>query len=311
MRRKLTAILLAGLLLALTGCRLARPEAESASEDRFTGVYVVYTQGYDNGFYENPNLTEYGSETLDIGEYGNVSVPRQVLLAERDEAAGRYIFPGLEGGYSLFALDVVQEDGSICHTMASNMAADGAFELRQTDEGDYTAMSGVIYFGPPAGAGADWDDYEAGGVWHAYRVYQTPDGVPYLDGGGNTYGGGGNMEFTLEETYTTAVDGEETTESISAKVSIEAVPRLEKLVVSQFDESNALLRSDDLALGEDLPPAQCLPEAAWVLVEEHFTDGTAERTAYNVPGPGGEPISHQVILLDGDGLGAAAYLTIQ
>lgn len=309
MRRNVTALLLAGLLLALTGCQLAKPEVENGVEDRLIGLYMVYSQGYDDGFSDNPYLTEYGSETLDTGKYGSVSIPRQVLLAEYDEAARQYVFPGLEG-YALFIYTGTNEDGSAYNGCCSDMA-DSVFAVNSSDEGERYELEGTIYFGPPAGAGPDWDTYTAGGVWHAYRVYQPPEGVPYLDGSGNSYSGGGGMSFTEAASYTATVNGETAEDTISVKVSVEAVPRLEKLAVSQFDGTNTLLQSEDLAPAEALPEISCLPETAWVLVEERFADGTVERTAYNVPGPDGEPISHPFILLDSSGLGTAAQLTIQ
>ena len=119
------------------------------------------------------------------------------------------------------------------------------------------------------------------------------------------------MSFTEAASYAATVNGETAEDTISVKVSVEAVPRLEKLAVSQFDGTNTLLQSEELAPAEALPEISCLPETAWVLVEERFADGTVERTAYNVPGPDGEPISHPFILLDSGGLGTAAQLTIQ
>ena len=305
MKRNVTALLLAGLLLALTGCQLAKPEVENGAEDRLIGLYVVHSQGYDDDFSDNPYLTEYGSETLDTGKYGSISIPRQVLVW--DEAAES--FPGLEG-YSLFLLRGTFEDGGGYTTAVSNMEST-VFRLTDTDQGIADELEGTVCFGPPAGAGADWDAYSAGGVWRAYRVYQAPDGTAYLDGSGNSYSGGGGMSFTEAASYAATVNGETAEDTISVKVSVEAVPRLEKLAVSQFDGTNTLLQSEELAPAEALPEISCLPETAWVLVEERFADGTVERTAYNVPGPDGEPISHPFILLDSSGLGTAAQLTIQ
>ena len=61
--------------LAVTGGRLAQPEADggAAAEDRFAGLYMVYSpDGSRDEFYENPNLVEQGSETLDAGEWDSI-----------------------------------------------------------------------------------------------------------------------------------------------------------------------------------------------------------------------------------------------
>lgn len=307
-KARLAAALLAGLL-ALSGCRLAQPEAEHAAGDRFAGLYVVRSQGYDGGFFDNPSLTDYGSMELDAGDYGSVSLPRQVLIGR--EEAGSYVFPGLEDGYSLFALEMTEENGSTCSTVVSNMApGEEGTRYAYTDEGTSAELSGTIYYGPPLGA-KSWDSYGSDTVWHAYRVYQTPEGVPYLDGSGNSYSGGGSMSFREQQTDTESVDGQETTHSVSAAVNIQEVPRLEALTVTQFSADNQLLRTQAIPLGEDMEPILCGADAAWVLVTETGGDGTAKRTVYNVPVEGEDPVSHMVVYLDPEGLGLLSWLEIR
>lgn len=79
-------------------------------------------------------------------------------------------------------------------------------------------------------------------------------------------------------------------------------------MATQFDENNAILQSDDLNLQNDRPELHCLPETAWVLVEEFTSDGT-ERAVYDPP-EGEDPVSHEYVLLDEEGLGSMAYLNI-
>ena len=52
-----------------------------------------------------------------------------------------------------------------------------------------------------------------------------------------------------------------------------------------------------------------LPEAAWALVEERSPEGVV-RTAYTLPGPGEEAVTHPIILLDSAGVGSVKDLTI-
>lgn len=97
MRNKLFALLLAGMTVLLAGCSLARPEAEDP-QDRFCGFFMTYSEsGAGKDFYDNPHLTELGTETLDTGKCGSFSFPRQVLVFDREMER----FPGMEG-YALF-----------------------------------------------------------------------------------------------------------------------------------------------------------------------------------------------------------------
>ena len=143
-----------------------------------------------------------------------------------------------------------------------------------------------------------------------FGVYEASDGTVYLDDSGNSSNGLG--AYSENRTFSKITNGKMTSETIEVTVNAEYAPRLEKLTVSQFDGSNTLLQSDDLALREDLPEVECLPETAWVLVEEQSADGTA-RTAYSASDVTEEEpeARHTVVLLDKDGLGTAAELCIR
>lgn len=221
-----------------------------------------------------------------------------------------YRFPGLEAGYSLYVLQETMENGNPSTWFVSDMApSEEGLRTSVTDEGTENAVSGIIYYGPPLGDG-DWDEYEDQGVWTVYRMYQTPEGTPYLDGSGNSFTSGGSYTYTETETCTRQENGRTWTDSIRVTVCVQPVPRLERLLVTQFDENSAIVRSDDLALREALPEVECEAETAWVLVEEVSGAG-AVRTAYNVPEEGADPVSHQVVLLDAGGLGRTAELVIR
>lgn len=304
-------LLLALTALLLTGCSLARAEEamDSSMGDRLAGFYLVYTPDASrDNFYNNPNLEEYGSFEAETEQFGTLSFPQPVLFAVEDEV-GNYVFPGLENGYSLFSIEKEEETGHVTQ-MVSNMApGEDTNNITVTDEGTSRTISGTVYFGPPLGV-KDWDAYETNGIWHCYRVYQAPDDRVYIDGGGNSFGGGGGFGYSESQTNTYTENGEAVTEAMSVSVKVETVPRMERLVVTQFDENNAILRSEDLALREDLPEITPDPAAAWVLVEEVGPEGTV-RTVYNVPAADEDPVTHQLVLLDDDGLGHLAYLTIQ
>ena len=298
---------LAALLLA--GCSLARPEGEKPGGDRLAGFYMLHTQGNSDSFYENPYRVELGTDLIETEQFGTLSFPQEVLFAVEDEA-GNYVFPGMEGGYSLFLVEKNEEYGHVSD-MVSNMApGEDGNTIHATDNEMSKIISGTVYCGPPLGA-ENWDESADNGIWKCYRVYQTEDGRPYLDGSGNSFGSFSGFGYGENRTQTTTDwNGETITESIDIHVNVETVERLERLVVTQFDETNAIVRSDDLALRDELPEIACEVETVWVLVEEISADG-AIRTVYNVPEEGEAPVSHMVVLLDDEGLGRLTYLTIQ
>ena len=304
-------------VLALTGCSLARPEGapagsgdgsgeETASEARFIGLYLVYgEQGDRNAFGSNPNLTELGDKTLEAEGFGSFTVPREVLLAEWDEDKS-WVFPGMEGFYLLCTETV--EDGvpvsSVSNTMDHVQSA-----VSVTDEGVTTTLSGTIYIGPPLDAPEEWSIYDMTGIWDAYKVYQTAEGVPYLDGSGDSFSGG-PVGYTAEESWSRTVDGETEGVSVSVKVQLEEAPRLAAVTVYQFGAGGELLGSDPVPLDGTDPQVPWREGALWAAVEETDIRGCVVPAAYGRPGPEEDPACHTFVLLDGRGLGRTATLTL-
>ena len=273
------------------------------------GFYVVREGEAEAGrhFYQNPHLIEYGSDAVDAGQYGTFAVPRQVLFGR--EEGDRWVFPGLEG-WSLFLYTGTGEDGSPYIQCVSDMApGEEGMQVKATDGGTTNIISGVIYCGPPLGR-EDWSRWDTGTVWTMYRVCQTAGGRIYLDGTGSSVGGDGGFGYSESMEWTSWENGRTVTDRIEASVKLEAVSRLESVVVTQFDGQNEILRADDLNLGEALPALDCEAGAAWVLVEERRGDGVV-RTAYPRPGPEGEDVTHRLIWLDEEGIGRPQDLTIR
>ena len=311
MRNKLLCLLLAAVLTALTGCSLAQPEQKTAFEDRWIGFYVVYSPpGTYDTFSSNPNLVEMGTTSLDTGEYGSLTIPREVLPGEEDPDTGDIVFPGLEG-YSLF-IRHKQEDSGYVTAIQSDMSPGEGQTVHSSDEGTAESASGVIWWGPPLDAAADWDPNEDGyGIWHAYRVFETADGQVYLDGSGNSYSGGGSgMGFSSDAAYTYTENGETRKDSISVSVSVKYTPRLTALRVVEFDEDNSVVKTTALPLTEELPLLTLEEDTAFLVVEEESADGV-KRTLYAAGDFTDGAQYHEVILLDQEGRGHGVYLTME
>ena len=300
------------LSLCLSGCSLARPEKEKDYEDVFCGFYAVAEQmdaegQIKSGFYENPNLEVYGSESMNLDGIGNVAFDREVLFGVTDEA-GNVTFPGMKKGYRLL-LYTYNENGYPVSAVQSDMGpGEEGTQIKHTDEGAYMSTSGVIYLGPPLGAGPDWSEQDTGTIWTLYRVYQTRDGRFYMDGSGNSYGGAGGMTVNEDQTYRSTRNGETEEETtVSITVEVRQVERLERLTVYQHGTDGALLGTEDVALSDPMPEFRCAAGTAWVVVEESYANGSRKHTAYDL---GEEDISHGVVLLDDAGCGSYASLSI-
>lgn len=313
MRNKWLCLLLAAALTALTaGCSLARPEREAAQEERWIGFYVVYSPpGIYDTFSSNPNLVEMGTESLDAGKYGSLTIPREVLLGEEDPDTGDIVFPGL-AGYSLFLRHIQEDSGYVTAVQSDMSPGEEGTAVASSDEGVAESADGLIWWGPPLDAPADWDPNEDGyGIWHAYRVFETADGQVYLDGTGNSYGAGGSdMGFSSDAAYTYTENGETRKDSISVSVSVKYTPRLTALRVVEFDEDNSVVKTTALPLTEELPLLTLESDTAFLVVEEESADGV-KRTLYAAGDFTDGAQYHEVILLDQEGRGHGVYLTME
>ena len=299
-------LLLVLLTLTLTGCSLARAEVSPGSGDRWVGFYVVPSQSGRDAFSNNPYLEEYGTLKTEAGQFGTLTFPKDVLFAVKDDA-GNYAFPGMETGFSLFYLEETADAGNPYIRVVSDMGAhENGLSFADRDEGSFITLSGTVYCGPPLGV-TDWAPYGHDTVWTFYLVYQTGDGRVYIDGDGDSING--PMTHSMTETRTIEKNGETVREeTLTVTAAVEAIPRLERLVVTQFDGNNAVLRSEEMSLQSDRTEVRCLAETAWILVEEISAEGV-KRTAYNIPA-GEDPISHDYVLLNDNGYGCLAYLNI-
>ena len=299
-------LLLVLLTLTLTGCSLARAEVSPGSGDRWVGFYVAPSQSGRDAFSNNPYLEEYGTLRTEAGQVGTLTFPKDVLFAVEDDT-GNYTFPGFGTGFSLFYLDETTDAGSSYVRVVSDMGAhENGLSFADRDEGSFITLSGTVYCGPPLGA-TGWAPYGNDTIWTFYLVYQTGDGRVYIDGGGDSTNG--PMTHSMTETRTVRKNDETIREeTLTVTAAVEAIPRLERLVVTQFDENNAVLRSEELSLQSDHTEVRCLAETDWILIEEISAEGV-KRTACNIP-EGEDTISHDYVLLNDDGYGCLAYLNI-
>lgn len=214
-------------------------------------------------------------------EVRDPGLPREVLLGVEDPDTGDLTFPGLTG-YSLFIRHKQEDYGPVTQVVSNMSPGEEGTTINSSDQGTAETASGVIWWGPPLDAAADWDPNGSPHcIWHAYNVFETADGQVYLDGSGNSYGGGGSgMGFSSDATYTYTENGESRTDSISVSVWVSYTPRLTGLRVVEFGEDNSVVKTTDLPLTEDLPALVPTADTAFLIVEEESGEGV-KRTLYS------------------------------
>ena len=77
----------------------------------------------------------------------------------------------------------------------------------------------------------------------------------------------------------------------------------------EFAGDNSVVRTTELPLTEDLPALVLTADTAFLVVEEESTEGV-KRTLYSTADLSEGPVYHEVVLLDEEGCGHGAYLTI-
>lgn len=232
--------------------------------------------------------------------------PRGIVWGEWDEAAGTITFPDMTGSALLM---FGREDERITVPSVSEMSpGPGKSWVSSSEQGDSFSVSGHRLVGAASGRTVGLG--QAGGRRRLAPclVYRTPAGGFYLDADTPFYSfsSGGSVFHQSDYTYRDD-DGTLRTDTLSMTVAMEYTPRLTALRVVEFDEDNRPLCTTDLPLSEELPSVTVGPDTAWVTVEEESAEGV-QRTSYSLTE--GEPVVHEVILLDENGRGWGVDLTI-
>ncbi len=285
MNKKILVFLLACSMLLSSGCSLAKEEKAQKHNDRMVGIFL--TPDTVDIYNDTENWIEYGSFEANT-EFGKFQFPESILPAEFDEETGEFYFPGLEG-YALFEATVKDGDESY-HTVCSDMAQN-KFGVKSTDFGDSYDLKGTLYV----------SEKMENTAWSANQVYQTEDGMVYLNGHGNIYSGG-IFSGAVEETIKVTENGKEGSVSTRAEFSIETIKEIEKLLVRQYNENGELIDTQELSTAGEDKNISWAEDAVWAVVEEYHADDVV-RTAYDRPEKTAEEVTHTLVILNSDGIG--------
>ncbi|MDO5400262.1 MAG: hypothetical protein Q4F17_04675 [Eubacteriales bacterium] len=278
--KRLFLMLLAASVL-LSGCQLARPEAQAPAKDRLAGVLVTteHLDLFDMEAYLNDHINDIGPGdhvVSDTAGYEGRIYGELTQTGRHEDGAAKYevSFPEVEGYFWVdlrcSASGLWEPDGEYYWNSTGN---GGLYDLKSgissTDRGEESTLELTVAY---------WQDGPV--TMFCNPIYQTADGKIYVTSGSGLSGDlalGGKMTQTLTNTVTTTVDGESRTDSTTVMVhAIHALPT-EELRLVQLDEQYRILAENDYKKGSFPASLNLEPGAVCLIVQT--TDGqTTTRT---------------------------------
>ena len=249
------------LLLALTGCQLAK---ESAPDEgaRMVGVFITteFLDLFDHSLVGQPIPMHRGRPDFTaLFQAGR-------LYAEWDEAVGEFRFRDVEGFPFFTANSPPHTPNEIIISHVGEGITSGANRLGFSDNSVSIEMEGTIYIVPGAGAMS---------LVAMNPVYQTADGRVFVTTGGASMSGHGLdtegrvFGTTITHTTTETINGVENTHSISVEVNIATMFRPEKILLLQMDEYSQIVLRTEFAPDEMPRSIYMEADTAYVIVETH------------------------------------------
>lgn len=265
MKIKVLALLLA--LCLLSGCSLARPEAEEGNglgQDRMIGVFITrdYLDLFDFESYLEDNLNTVmngGGEISpeDVEKYGGR------LYAEKTDEG--YDF-GIEG---MGAFDVqTEQDGVPCSSSYSIGPISLSLHSTVTDEGTSYDYSGMVY--------VQCGDTE---IFYINPVFQDSEGRVYLTAGtgiSSEIVDGSSMSQAMSSEYTISAEGETQTYSMRVEVTFMGAELPKSYRVLHMSKDSELLQTEDYT-PETLPGELRPCEGAEYLIIETLNQDNVTR----------------------------------
>lgn len=276
MAKKRWWILALALCMILSGCSLAQQEdSRTSSADPMVGVLVTLQplDLFDFESYVNDNA----GTILRGGEISQADAVRyqNCLFAKWDDDAQAYVFPQTQGYVLLNTrrqdehgeYENLQTDDVFCHTRTA---------LSYTDEEARHDFSSTLYAASKSGASC---------AFFVNPIFQTADGRVYAQGGTgvstNTDDGSrASMSKTLSQTTQQAENGETTARTFHCEITMQLTPAPTGAEVFWMTAQDGILQRETYAPGQ-FPAALDAQEAEFLLVIEHFADGSSTQTVFN------------------------------
>lgn len=302
MKRILT-ILIAATLLLTCGCSLAQepPAEDPILEDRLIGVLITmeHLDLFDMEAWLNDNISSVAMGKDNV-IHGDTSQYQGRIYAELTEeewisADGTkrtrpvYKFPEELKGEALLCPTYTDEGGErYTGSEGSDIFSGTHVHVKGNDAGSSVELTATVYYDPLSIHQETMNALNEDGTetteqhicFYHNPIYQTDSGEVYVtSGSGHSYGVGSgvsiygmNGSFSMDQSFSTNLNGkvEELTNSVS--VTMESVRYAEKLEILEMSSENKLLRTmeyDPQTFPHELTVG---PDTAYVIAETHSLD---------------------------------------
>jgi len=269
MKKAITLIILATLLLALPACQLAK-ESTTQEEYRMVGVFIT-TQHLD---LPSPHEGQEIPMRRGRPDFSALFQPGRIY-AQWDEEIGNFRFPDDVEGMPFFTAASPPHMPNITTISHVGGAISGGHtHIFHGDNDMRVELEGTVYIVPGAAAMA---------TIHMNPVFQTTAGDVFLTTG-NTFSGHGLttegriFSTNMEESRTITENGKENTNSISVTLNVHSMFSPTSVVLLQMDAYNQVVAHTQFA-PEDMPKAYYLEATtAYIIIETHRDDPYATPT---------------------------------
>ena len=276
--------LFASVICALTGCQLAREDAEGG--DRLIGVFITREPlnlfDFERYFADNAWHLNFSGGEIIMDEPARAYEGRMyatltttTLTAETGEAYehDEYVFEGLAGiPFYAATMPLKGSEDSYIGLFGGDEIS-GPMSINAGDNEDSIKLEGTILVSSKA------DSH----VFFSNPVYQSGDGRVYLTAGTGISGnltGGSSLSQTLDAAETITANGVTKKRSISVRLEIRGMAPPERIVLLQMDEGGSLLSRREYAPGT-LPQALRPHKDAAYLIAETYSGETVTREVHD------------------------------
>lgn len=299
MNKRIFAVVLAVLLVAMSGCQLAvedNGESAASTQDRLVGVLVTRENLdlFDMEAYLNDNLDQVvdGGEITaeNTAQYSGrlyATLTEETLTGEdgKETINRTYEFEGVDGYFlACYLVDskidpAITEEDRYWNTVVNSPFSDVHTGMHVVDGDEMIKLEAAIYTAQKTGAI----------LFFLNPVYQSDDGRLYaVEGqGGRFQAGNGNMIHTLKDERTTTEDGEEKTSGAEIMINVACVTPAQKIQILHMNEDNQVLQTQEYEKEEIPAFVDPVEGAAYVICEEYDETGEVTR---QISDPQSEPI---------------------